>query len=85
MVDVVRKDINAAIEKLENAGISPNQNKLDTKGLGDLVESTLSSMGITPDRVKTWLGLKECGCTKRKQWLNNVLSWYVDEYPKGSG
>jgi hypothetical protein len=44
-------------------------------GLGDVVESVLTNMGITQERFKEWFSLKECNCNKRKQWLNNLFSW----------
>lgn len=42
--------------------------------LGDLVEKALSSVGITSERVTNWLG-RPCGCTKRKEKLNNLSRW----------
>ena len=58
----------------------PAHNLLRTKedeytGLGDVVESTLSTFGITEERFKAWFNLKECNCNKRKKWLNNLFSW----------
>lgn len=37
--------------------------------VGELAESTLKSLGITEDRVKQWLHIKDCGCKKRAKWL----------------
>jgi hypothetical protein len=37
--------------------------------LGDIAEATLKSLGITEDRVKQWLRIKDCGCKKRAKWL----------------
>lgn len=45
-----------------------------TKELGDVVESALTAVGITSDRVSSWLG-RPCGCTERKQKLNNLSRW----------
>ncbi len=43
-------------------------------GLGDRVESALSAVGITKDRVERWLG-KKCGCAERKKKLNQLGTW----------
>ena len=43
-------------------------------GLGDLIESALSTVGITPDRVTKLIG-RDCGCKKRKEWLNRITLW----------
>lgn len=42
--------------------------------LGDFVESALSRIGITKDRVEAWLG-EECNCEERKQKLNQLHLW----------
>lgn len=43
-------------------------------GLGDMIESALSSVGITPESVKDWLG--SCGgCKKRKAAFNKLGEW----------
>jgi hypothetical protein len=41
-------------------------------GLGDLVASGLSAIGITKERVSAALGVKDCGCKKRQQQLNDL-------------
>ena len=73
----VRKEINEVVAELESKGIDVNAHLTDEGrvGLGDVVEATLQKFGITEDRFKKWFNLKECGCTKRKKWLNGVLSW----------
>ena len=43
-------------------------------GLGDVVESALSSIGITQDRVEEWLG-RPCRCSERKKKLNRLSKW----------
>ena len=57
-----------------NADEMPN-NYVEVVGLCDMVESTLKRLGITEERFKSWFNLKECNCSKRKKWLNNILSW----------
>ncbi len=75
----VKQEINQVIADLEKQGIDvkayldgPNAERT---GLGDVVEKTLQKFGITEDRFKKWFGLKECGCSKRKKWLNGLFSW----------
>jgi hypothetical protein len=75
----VRPELDKIIQELESKGIDPNisQEELQKRGLGDVVESTLTKLGITQERYKSFFGLKECNCKKRKQWLNGVLSWKI--------
>lgn len=74
----VRQDMNKVISELEKQGIKSNSYKFpsDKEGLGDVVEATLLKIGITEQRFKDFFGLKECNCTKRKQWLNGLFSWH---------
>jgi hypothetical protein len=73
----VRPEMDQVINELKSKGIDPTQNPQLTKGLGDVVESTLTKFGITQERYKQWFGLQECNCTERKKWLNGLLSWHV--------
>tara|TARA_B100000073_G_C23476541_1_gene469762 strand:+ start:284 stop:529 length:246 start_codon:yes stop_codon:yes gene_type:complete len=73
----IKTEINQAIDDLEKKGINVNSHFQDTKGLGDVVEETLQKFGITEERFKEWFNLKECGCSKRKKWLNGLFSWKV--------
>jgi hypothetical protein len=43
-------------------------------GLGDAVESALTMVGITKERVERWLGAP-CGCAERREKLNRIGSW----------
>lgn len=72
----IKQEMDKAIKELEKLGINPNAHKKeDTTGLGDVVESVLQSVGITEERFKAWFNLKECNCSKRKAYLNNLFSW----------
>ncbi len=42
--------------------------------LGDAVESALSLVGITKERVSSWIG-RGCGCKERQEKLNALGSW----------
>jgi len=70
----IKNEMDEVITQLEQRGIQYNQ-KDDLTGLGDVMESVLTSMGITQERFKEWFNLQECNCTKRKKWLNNLFSW----------
>ena len=72
----IRSEMNQVIQELEIKGIKANSHTTsETVGLGDVVESTLQKFGITEERFKEWFNLKECGCSKRKAWLNNLFYW----------
>jgi len=73
----IKKEMDQAIRELEKRGIDFNANVTDSDrtGLGDAVESALVTLGITEERFKSWFGLQECNCSKRKKWLNNLFSW----------
>ena len=43
-------------------------------GLGDRLESALTTVGITSERVERWLR-KPCYCEERKQRLNQLGAW----------
>jgi len=73
----VRPELDQLIEELKIKGIDKDTNPDNVTGLGDIVESTLTKLGITQERYKTFFGLEECGCTERKKWLNGILSWTV--------
>ncbi len=76
----VRREMNQVINALESEGIDVNSHmSQDTVGLGDVVESTLKKFGITEERFKEWFNLKECGCSKRKKWLNGLFNWKVNK------
>jgi hypothetical protein len=48
--------------------------RAEPRGLGDKVESALSAVGITKDRVERWLG-RPCGCWERRERLNKLGRW----------
>jgi len=73
--DAIKKEMESVIEELEKRGITFNTREDEYTGLGDILESTLSSFGITEQKFKSWFNLKECNCAKRKKWLNNLFSW----------
>lgn len=76
-MDKIKQEMNQVIGELEKRGIDVNAHRMDTKGLGDVVEDVLKTFGITEEKFKAWFKLKECGCSKRKKWLNGLFSWKV--------
>lgn len=46
------------------------QRRLPRVAVGDLVETMLTSVGITKERVQQWTRTKDCGCKARQRWLN---------------
>lgn len=75
----IQQEMNQVISELEKRGINVNSHNEDQIiGLGDVVEDVLKKFGITEERFKQWFGLKECGCSRRKKWLNGLFSWKVN-------
>ena len=78
----IRKEMNEVISDLEKNGVDVNSVRGlsgDDKEypilLGDKIEKALQKFGITEEKFKKWFGLKECGCSKRKKYLNGLFSW----------
>ncbi|MBP98986.1 hypothetical protein CMK18_23800 [Candidatus Poribacteria bacterium] len=73
--DEIKKEMEPVIQELEKQGVTFNSREEEFVGLGDVVETTLQTFGITEERFKQWFNLQECNCSKRKKWLNNLFSW----------
>ena len=73
----IKKEIDNVIKDLEQKGIGSKTSleEIERVGLGDFIELTLEKFGVTQERFKKWFNLKECDCTKRKKYLNNIFSW----------
>mgnify|MGYP001207135815 CR=1 FL=1 len=71
----LKSEMNLIVNDLEKNGVKHNSTEEEMTGLGDVVEATLQKFGVTEERFKEFFGLRECNCSKRKQFLNNVLSW----------
>jgi hypothetical protein len=50
--------------------VKPQPRRMSRVAVGDLVERMLTGIGITKERVQAWTRVKDCGCAKRQQWLN---------------
>ena len=77
----IKKEIDSVIKDLEqkNIGSKTSLEEIERVGLGDFIELTLEKFGVTQERFKEWFNLKECNCTKRKKYLNNILSWKINK------
>lgn len=42
--------------------------------LGEFVSQALAKVGVTPEKVSSWLG-RPCGCKERKEKLNDLHRW----------
>ena len=42
--------------------------------LGDAVKTALSTVGVTEERVQTWIGGR-CNCAGRRKKLNDLSQW----------
>lgn len=42
--------------------------------LGDAIETALSAVGVTKERVSAWIG-GPCGCVERQRRLNELHQW----------
>lgn len=71
----IKNEMQPVIDELKKHGITHNSKEHEINGLGDLVEATLKKFGVTEERFKRWFNLKECNCTERKKFLNNLFSW----------
>jgi hypothetical protein len=73
----IKNEMQPVIDALKEKGVKFNSKETEIMGLGDIVESTLQTFGITEEKFKNWFNLKECNCKERKKWLNNLFSWKI--------
>lgn len=65
------KDLDEAMSEIEDKARDMGEEGVE--GLGDVIENVLTKFGITQERVQKALGTKDCGCNKRKQFLNRLF------------
>lgn len=63
-------------DELNEQGISLESDLEKMEGLGDLVHAALNKLGITEERFKEILGIKECNCSKRRRLLNKLVPFF---------
>lgn len=65
----------SADQQAPHRGLCGCERKQPLPGLGDLVAAGLSAIGITEERVQrvaNAVGIKDCGCGRRKAALNRL-------------
>jgi len=67
--------LDQVVSQLEAEGVKPSDSIQGSPEIGNTVAKVLNSVGITPEGVQSWLGIKECGCKRRQKFLNGVLSF----------
>lgn len=68
-----KRQVDEAIQELEAAGITPEDIEQQKSGVGDIIANIFAKFGITNETVERWVGVDDCGCDKRKQFLNKIL------------
>lgn len=75
----IQGEMQPVIDALKAKGITHNMKEHELAGLGDVLESTLETFGVTEERFKAFFGLRECNCNERKKWLNGLFSWKLNK------
>jgi len=52
-----------------------NHKHKDPEGLGDTLERVFSKFGITEQWISAAMGIGGCGCSKRKNFLNQIFPY----------
>jgi len=73
------KTLDNVIEEVEKEGIDASNEEVQEEGLGTVLANVFSKFGITEEKVEEWSGLGGCGCSKRKKFLNKILSFKKTE------
>jgi len=71
--------LDKAIQEVEEAGVNLQNYEEKSAGLGDLIGGVFSKLGITPEVTEKWAGIKGCGCSKRKKFLNKIFPFRKKE------
>jgi predicted flap endonuclease-1-like 5' DNA nuclease len=69
----LKQDGQRVVDELGNAGVTITSDLNKIEGLGDLIHATLNKLGITEERFKQVLQLKECHCNARRKFLNKLI------------
>ena len=71
--------LDEVISHVEEAGVDIDNYEEKQEGLGDLLGSVFSKLGVTEEAIEKWAGIGGCGCNKRKQFLNKILPFKKSE------
>ena len=69
----LKADGERIIDELESQGVTIETDVERLEGLGDLVHAALKKVGVTEERFKKIMGLKDCNCNKRRKLLNRIF------------
>ena len=69
----IKQDGQRVVDELGNVGVTMASDLDKIEGLGDLIHATLNKLGITEERFKQVLQLKECNCNARRKFLNKLI------------
>lgn len=69
------------VRERPEANLVANPTPPPRKRLGDHVETALTAVGITAERVTRWVG-RPCRCKERKERLNLLHAW-VEKKARG--
>lgn len=69
----LKQDGQRLVDELGNVGVTIESDLTKIEGLGDLIHATLNKIGITEERFKQVLQLKECNCNARRKFLNKLI------------
>jgi len=72
----LKQDGQRFVDELGNVGVTTESDLTKIEGLGDLIHATLNKIGITEERYKEVLGLKECNCNNRRKLLNKLVPFF---------
>ena len=62
------------LEKEEDIRLD-NFHTKDSEGLGDTLQKVFSQFGLTEENIQQALGIRSCGCNKRRQFLNRIFPY----------
>ena len=68
------RQVEKALQELEEANIDVNTIDKASEGLGDSISKVLTKFGIT-EKLMTKILKRECGCSKRKEFLNKIFPY----------
>ena len=71
--------LDEVMSSVEKDGVTLDNYSEKMEGLGDLLANVFGKLGVTEEVVQKWAGIRGCGCTKRKEFLNKILPFRKKE------
>lgn len=72
-IDTQQNKLDEVVEALENEGVTLDNYKDKSEGLGDVIGNIFTKLGVSEETVEKWSGIGGCGCQKRKKFLNKII------------